>query len=225
MNSNQMYKFKPRCSMLHQLMSEPRTKADREAGLISDTAKAAVREVAKFDLFGYQSFDGNKYTEKGNQLEEQAIKLSGFTRGLVLKKNTERRENDWISGECDIYVPSRKLIIDTKCSWDIGTPPFFADEAIAKAEKAGYDIQMQGYMWLWDCEEAQIDFVLFPTPIDLIGTYESTEKLIDLVEQIPQQKRITTVTVKRDEAIIAKIKDRVKAASKYYDKLIQEAMN
>ncbi|MDW0989181.1 translocation protein TolB precursor, partial [Mannheimia haemolytica] len=60
---------------------------------------------------------------------------------------------------------------------------------------------------------------------DLIGTYESTEKLIDLVEQIPQQKRITTVTVKRDEAIIAKIKDRVKAASKYYDKLIQEAMN
>ncbi|MDW0573374.1 translocation protein TolB precursor, partial [Mannheimia haemolytica] len=71
----------------------------------------------------------------------------------------------------------------------------------------------------------QIDFVLFPTPIDLIGTYESTEKLIDLVEQIPQQKRITTVTVKRDEAIIAKIKDRVKAASKYYDKLIQEAMN
>ncbi len=211
--------------MLHQLMSEPRTKADREAGLISDTAKAAVREVAKFDLFGYQSFDGNKYTEKGNQLEEQAIKLSGFTRGLVLKKNTERRENDWISGECDIYVPSRKLIIDTKCSWDIGTHPFFADEAIAKAEKAGYDIQMQGYMWLWDCEEAQIDFVLFPTPIDLIGTYESTEKLIDLVEQIPQQKRITTVTVKRDEAIIAKIKDRVKAASKYYDKLIQEAMN
>lgn len=86
MNSNQMYKFKPRCSMLHQLMSEPRTKADREAGLISDTAKAAVREVAKFDLFGYQSFDGNKYTEKGNQLEEQAIKLSGFTRGLVLKR-------------------------------------------------------------------------------------------------------------------------------------------
>lgn len=225
MNNTQMYKFKPRCSMLHQLMSKPQTKADREAGLISDTAKAAVREVAKFDLFGYQSFDGNKYTIKGNQLEEQAIKLSGFTRGLVLKKNTERRENDWISGECDIYVPSRKLIIDTKCSWDIGTHPFFTDEAIAKAEKAGYNIQMQGYMWLWECEEAQIDFVLFPTPLDLISAYESTEKLIDLVEQIPQQKRITTVTIKRDEVIIAKIQDRVEAARKYYDKLIQEAMN
>lgn len=218
-----MYQFKPRCSMLHQLMSEPRTKA-REAGMISDTAKATVREIAKYDLFGYQSFDGNKYTAKGNQLEEQAIKLSGFTRGLVLKKNTERRENDWISGECDIYVPSRKLIIDTKCSWDIGTHPFFADEAQAKAQKAGYDIQMQGYMWLWECEEAQIDFVLFPTPLDLIGSYESTEKLIDLVEQIPQEKRITTVTIKRDEEIIAKIQERVEAAGKYYDQLIQEMM-
>lgn len=224
MNNSQMYQFKPRCSMLHQLMSEPKSKADKEAGKISDTAKSAVREVAKFDLFGYQSFDGNKYTVKGNQLEEQAIKLSGFTRGLALKKNTERRENDWISGECDIYVPSRKLIIDTKCSWDIGTHPFFADEAATKAEKAGYDIQMQGYMWLWDCEEAQIDFVLFPTPLDLIGSYESSEKLIDLVEQIPQAKRITTVTIKRDEAIIAKIQERVKAARKYYDRLIEEAM-
>ncbi|MDY2946624.1 MAG: translocation protein TolB precursor [Mannheimia varigena] len=220
-----MYQFKPRCSMLHQLMSEPRTKADKEAGKISDTAKSAVREIAKYDLFGYQSFDGNKYTEKGNQLEEQAIKLSGFTRGLVLKKNTERRDNGIINGECDIYVPSRKLIIDTKCSWDIGTHPFFKDEAEAKAIKAGYDIQMQGYMWLWGCEEAQVDFVLFPTPLDLIGTYERTEKLIDLVEQIPQQKRITTVTIKRDEVIIAKIQERVEAARKYYDKLIQEAVN
>lgn len=219
-----MYNLKVRCSQLYQLMSEPRSKADKDAGKISDTAKNAVREIAKFDLFGYQSFDGNKYTEKGNQLEEQAIKLSGFTRGLVLKKNTERRENAFITGECDIYVPSRKLIIDTKCSWDIGSHPFFQDEAEEKAEKAGYDIQMQGYMWLWDCEEAQIDFVLFPTPLDLIGSYESTEKLIDLVEQIPQEKRITTVVIKRDEAIIAKIQERVEAARKYYDQLIQEAM-
>ncbi|MDG6875558.1 translocation protein TolB precursor, partial [Glaesserella parasuis] len=60
-----MYNLKVRCSQLHQLMSEPRSKADKDAGKISDTAKNAVREIAKFDLFGYQSFDGNKYTEKG----------------------------------------------------------------------------------------------------------------------------------------------------------------
>ncbi|AOF53666.1 hypothetical protein AC062_1574 [Pasteurellaceae bacterium NI1060] len=212
-----MYQFKARCSGLADLMPQKRGGEG-----LSDTAKSAVRKIAKFDLFGYQDFEGNKYTEKGNLLEEQAIKLSGRKRGLPLKKNTERRENEWITGECDIYVPSRKLIIDTKCSWDIGTHPFFTDEAEDKAKKAGYDIQMQGYMWLWDCEEAQIDFVLFPTPYEMLNSYDSPERYIDLVEQIPQEKRITTVTVKRDNTLIDKIKERVSAAQEYYQQLIQE---
>lgn len=213
-----MYRMKARCSMLSRLITEPKNKSDK----ISQSAKSAVREIAKFDLFGYQSFEGNKYTEKGLQLEEQAIKLSSLSRGLALKKNSERRENDWIQGECDIYVPSRKLIIDTKCTYDIGTHPFFRDEAEEKAKKQGYDIQVQGYMWLWDCEEAHIDFCLFPSPLDLIKPWENEEKLIDLVDQIPQKKRLTTVVIKRDETIIEKIKQRVEAAQDYYQELIAQ---
>ena len=220
-----LYQMKARCSMLYRLIGEPKTKADREAGKITDTAKSAVREIAKLDLFGWQQFEGNKFTEKGLMLENEAIKLSGLKRGLPLKKNSERRENDWITGECDIYVPTRKLIIDTKCSFDIGTHPFFADEAEDKAKKAGYDIQMQGYMWLWDCEEAQIDFVLFPTPEELLGYGQSTERYINLVEQIPQHQRITTVTIKRDEQIIEKIQERVSAAKAYYDELIKQMVS
>lgn len=214
----QLYQMKARCSMLSKLITEPKNKSDK----ISQSAKSAVREIAKLDLFGYRSFDGNKYTEKGLQLEEQAIKLSGLSRGLALKKNTERRENEWLTGECDIYVPSRKLIIDTKCTWDIGSHPFFKDEAQEKAKKQGYDIQMQGYMWLWECDTAQIDFCLFPTPYEMIKPWEDEEKLIGLVEQIPQKKRVTTVTIGRDEKIIEKIKERVNAAQEYYQQLIHE---
>lgn len=213
----EMYQLKARCSGLADLMVKPKS-----GNGISATAKSAVRKIVKFDLFGYRDFEGNKYTEKGIALEEQAIKLSGRKRGLPLKKNTERRENDWITGECDIYVPSRKLIIDTKCSWDIGSHPFFADEAEEKAKKAGYDAQMQGYMWLWGCDEAQIDFVLLPTPYDQLSSYDDSSRYIDLVEQIPQEKRITTVTIKRDEKIIEKIKERVEIAQEYYQQLIQE---
>lgn len=100
--------------------------------------------------------------------------------------------------------------------------PFFADEAEEKAKKAGYDTQMQGYMWLWDCDEAQIDFVLLPTPYDQLSSYDDPSRYIDLVEQIPQEKRITTVTIKRDEKIIEKIKERVEIAQEYYQQLIQE---
>ena len=213
----EMYQLKARCSGLADLMVKPKS-----GNGISATAKSAVRKIVKYDLFGYQDFEGNKYTEKGIALEEQAIKLSGRKRGLPLKKNTERREIDWITGVCDIYVPSRKLIIDTKCPWDIGSHPFFADEAEEKAQKAGYDIQMQGYMWLWDCDEAQIDFVLLPTPYDQLSSYDDPNRYIDLVEQIPQEKRITTVTIKRDEKIIEKIKERVEIAQEYYQQLIQE---
>ena len=213
----EMYKLKARCSGLADLMVKPKS-----GNGISATAKSAVRKIVKYDLFGYQDFEGNKYTEKGIALEEQAIKLSARKRGLPLKKNTERRENDWITGECDIYVPSRRLIIDTKCPWDIGSHPFFADEAEEKAQNAGYDLQMQGYMWLWDCDEAQIDFVLLPTPYDQLSSYDDPNRYIDLVEQIPQEKRITTVTIKRDEEIIEKIKERVEIAQEYYQQLIQE---
>lgn len=216
-----MYQLKARCSMLHRLLSEPKSKSEK----ISSSAKSAVREIAKYDLFGYQSFEGCKFTEKGLQLEEQAVRLSSLSRGLALKKNTERRENDWISGECDIYIPTRKIIIDTKCSWDIGTHPFFKDEAEEKAKKQGYDVQMQGYMWLWDCEEAHIDFCLFPTPLDMVKPWESEEKLIDLVDQIPQKKRLTTVVIKRDEKVIEKIKQRVEAAQEYYQELITQMSN
>lgn len=218
----QMYKLKVRCSSLSRFMSEPKAKADKEAGKISQSAKEAVREVVKFDLFGYQAFEGNRYTEKGLLLEDEAIKLSSLSRGLPLKKNTERRENEWLTGECDIYIPSRNLIIDTKCTYDIGSHPFFVDEAEEKIKKQGYDYQMQGYMWLWDCEEAQIDFVLFPMPEELLQPWQSAERFIELVDQIPQQKRITTVTVKRDEQIIEKIKERVSEASIYYDELIKQ---
>lgn len=216
------YKTKIRCSSLAEIIGIPKAKDQRNQ--LTQTAKSAVRKIAKYDLYGYQDFEGNKYTEKGNLMEDQAIRLSGLSRGLALQKNQERRENEWITGECDIFVPSRKLIIDTKCSWDIGSHPFFPDEAEEKAIKAGYDWQMQGYMWLWDCTQAQIDFVLFPTPFNLLSSYESTERNIDLVEQIPQAKRLTTVTIQRDEEKIALIKERVEVAQAYYDELIKLAM-
>ena len=38
----------------------------------------------------------------------------------------------------------------------------------------------------------------------------------------PQEKRITTVTIKRDEKVIEKIKERVEIAQEYYQQLIQE---
>lgn len=207
-----------RASSLHKLIGDGKTKS----AVISDTAKSEIRSIVKEDLYGFRSFTGNQYTNKGNMLEDMAITMSGRMRHRKLTKHVGRVENELITGECDILDLSRKLIIDTKCTWDIGTHPFFQDEAQEKVKKAGYDIQMQAYMWLYGCDVASIDFWLFPCPVELTKDWDNREQLIDLVEQIDIRERLTTVVIERDEVIIQKIKDKIPHCQAYYEKLFAE---
>ena len=207
-----------RCSSLHKLIGDGRSKA----AVISDTAKSAIRDIVKEDLYGFRSFTGNQYTQKGNLLEDLAIEMSGKMRLRNYQKHVGRVENELITGECDVLDLKNKLIIDTKCTWDIGTHPFFADEAMEKVKKAGYDVQMQAYMWLYDCDVANIDFWLFPCPPELLNGWDDIDQLVHLVEKIDIRERKTTVVIERDEAIIQKIKDKVPHCQEYYAKLFAE---
>lgn len=207
-----------RCSSLHKLIGDGRSKA----AVISDTAKSAIRDIVKEDLYGFRSFTGNQYTQKGNLLEDLAIEMSGKMRFRNYQKHVGRVENELITGECDVLDLERKLIIDTKVTWDIGTHPFFQDEAMEKVKKAGYDVQMQAYMWLYDCEVANVDFWLFPCPPELLKDWDDIDQLVHLVEKIDIRERKTTVVIERDEAIIQKIKDKVPHCQEYYAKLFAE---
>ena len=207
-----------RCSSLHKLIGDGRSKA----AVISDTAKSAIRDIVKEDLYGFRSFTGNQYTQKGNLLEDLAIEMSGKMRLRNYQKHVGRVENELITGECDVLDLKNKLIIDTKCTWDIGTHPFFQDEAMEKVKKAGYDVQMQAYMWLYDCEVANVDFWLFPCPPELLKDWDDIDQLVHLVEKIDIRERKTTVTIERDEAVIQKIKDKVPHCQEYYAKLFAE---
>lgn len=207
-----------RASSLHKLIGDSKKKGEN----LSDTAKSEIRSIVKEDLFTFKSFTGNQYTQKGNWLEEMAIELSGKMRIRAYQKHVGRVDNHLITGECDVLDLKNKLIIDTKCSWDIGTHPFFQDEAQEKAIKAGYDIQMQAYMWLYECERAEIDFWLFPCPEELLKPYEDQEQLINLVAEIDIRERLTTVVIERDESIIQKFKNKIPLCQAYYEKLYAE---
>jgi len=207
-----------RCSSLHKLIGDGRSKA----AVISDTAKSAIRDIVKEDLYGFRSFTGNQYTAKGNLLEDLAIEMSGKMRFRNYQKHVGRVENELITGECDVLDLERKLIIDTKVTWDIGTHPFFQDEAMEKVKKAGYDVQMQAYMWLYDCEVAEVDFWLFPCPPELLKDWDDIDQLVHLVEAIDIRERKTTVTIERDESVIQKIKDKIPHCQNYYEQLFAE---
>ena len=207
-----------RCSSLHKLIGDGRSKA----AVISDTAKSAIRDIVKEDLYGFRSFTGNQYTAKGNLLEDLAIEMSGKMRYRNYQKHVGRVQNELITGECDVLDLERKLIIDTKVTWDIGTHPFFQDEAMEKVKKAGYDVQMQAYMWLYDCDVANVDFWLFPCPPELLKDWDDIDQLVHLVEKIDIRDRKTTVVIERDEAVIQKIKDKIPHCQNYYEQLFAE---
>src|SRR3546814_17941345 len=68
------------------------------------------------------------------------------------KKNTERRTNDWITGECDIF--DGRTIKDIKSAWSLATFP----KTPASAHDSGYEWQGRAYMWLWGAEEFELAF-------------------------------------------------------------------
>lgn len=204
--------YKARCSSLKNLMTGRPLKS---GGLdFGDTVKSMIKRQVIFDVFGYRKSTDNQYTEKGKILEDNAIKAVGLLTGTIPIKNTERRNNQWIQGECDVLTPT--ALRDIKCSWSMDTHPWFIEDAEAKVKECGYDWQGQGYMWLWDKPVHFVDFVLLPTPSNLLKPWDDEIEHIDMVQAIPLQHRITTVKIERDESMQEAIKARMAQAIPYY---------
>ncbi|HQV23808.1 MAG TPA: hypothetical protein PLJ88_12015, partial [Agitococcus sp.] len=156
-----------RCSALRLAMTEARAK---NAGL-SETAKKVVEDEIRTLYFGVREKISSKAMQKGIDCEQQSIDLLNNVEFRLSKpyvKNSERKSNQWITGECDIYDADTRTIRDIKTSWSIATYPLFADNA------NDYEWQMRGYMMLWDCDTAIVDYCLVDTPEHLIG-YEQRE--------------------------------------------------
>ena len=206
--------FKARCSSLHLLMTKPKSGTG-----LSESAKSMIKQSVIEDVYGRTEIK-SKYLDKGNLLEDEAIKAVGLITARQPKKHKGRLSNDWITGECDFL--SASCIEDTKCSWSIDTFPFFQEDAEKDVKKAGYDWQGQGYMWLYDRPVHYVHFVLLPTPYELLGFNDSPEFHIELVEKIPLKKRIKTVVIERNESLHEQIIEKTLIAREYYDKLRME---
>lgn len=205
-------KFLVRCSSLGKIMTEPKSKSE---GILSIGAKTYIRSLAAQDIFNVEFEVSSKAMEKGIEVEGDGIGLLNRVRGLNLVKNTERRTNGHITGECDLFDPTRKRGHDIKCSWSLATFPI----SVADCEDKLYEWQMLGYMWLWDAGEWEVNYVIVDTPERLIG-FEPLQ--LHLVGHIPERMRLTTWTVRRDESRIALIKDKVEAAREYYSEVIRD---
>lgn len=198
-----------RASALGKIMTEPKSKSES----LSDGAKTFLDDMAKEIVYGYRKTISSKEMEKGTIVEDESIALYNSVFFTDYTKNTERRENDWLTGECDIFT-GRK-IIDIKSSWSIATFPATSTAGIDK----NYEWQGRAYMMLWDVDEFENAFCLVNTPDELIG-YEDPD--LHYVDHIDPALRVTITPYKRDKEKEDRIKFKVEAANKYLEEVIQQ---
>lgn len=190
-------------------MTDPKGKDE----LLSVGGKSHVEKIAKQLIYQYDEVVSSKYMDKGIQVEDASIEFYNSVMFTNHLKNTERRTNDWITGEADIVAASS--IIDIKSSWSLSTFPVTA----AQGKDSGYEWQLRAYLMLWDLPEASIAYCLVDTPEDLIG-WESPD--LHYVSHIAPELRLTLVHYTRDTALEDKIKTRCEAANRYLDLVMDQ---
>lgn len=222
-------KYRCRCSSLGHIMTDPQSKADKDAGNLSESAKTHLTDIYVAMKYGRKTDITNKYVEKGRRVEEDSITLYSRVKKTFFKKNDKRLYDEFIEGEPDLFkgldIKDADEVIDAKSSWDIYT--FF--RVHSKSINPLYKWQLTGYMRLTGARRSTLAYCLVNTPDDLIeaeirklsyqlpgGTlnpdYENAKA--DLIkamtfDDIPLAERVIEIQVERNEADIQRISDKV----------------
>lgn len=193
-------------------MTASRSKSE----VLSETAKSYIKQIAKEDYFGYYSELDNKYINKGKRCEDESIELLNSVLFTNYIKNTIRLNSDVLTGEADIVAENE--IIDIKTSWSLDTFPAISDDINAK----DYEMQLRGYMMLYNKEKASVCYCMVDTPGDLI-TFEQVQ--LHEVSHIAPEKRITMLSFTRDLNIEKEIEEKCKASIEFYKEYINKLEN
>lgn len=224
-----------RCHQLKAFMTEPKTKEDREKGLLSETTKKLIADIFLFDKFGYKEPLITDPIMKGLYSEQESLKLvQKVLKGQFRAKNTEVFKNDIISGTPDVVID---LIEDIKTSYTLSS--YFN----TKESKSDYYWQMQGYMWLTGKKNARVIHTLLPSSEEAImnekkkffykfnqqSDHPEYIKISQQIEHnnkviltIPDNKRVKVIDIPFDPNTPELIKSRWEKAKVLYDSLMKE---
>lgn len=183
---------------------------------LSSGAKTYLESIAGEYVYDYHAVVSTKYMDKGLLVEDESIELYNSVFFTNHKKNTERRTDDILTGECDI--DTGKKIIDIKSSWSLETFPKLSKHGIDTL----YEWQLRAYMRLWDRDEAEDAYCLVDTPEELIK-WEQED--IHYVSHINPVLRVTIVPFKRCPILEKKLETKCRAAQSYLLKVAEQIIN
>ncbi len=229
--------------MAGALLVQPQSKAAKDAGELSETAKGYLIKLYIQEKYGRSTDIESKYLTKGKDAEEDSLMLLSKYDGIIYNKNEEWLSNDYISGTPDIYtgesIHNAETIIDLKTSWNLDS--FLAN--VSKPLNSMYEAQLQCYMALSNSQEAWVVYCLVNTPFNLI---ESEKKKLlysmDVVSElspsylkasteleytmtfddIPPEERILKFKVPRNNEKIQEIYQKVEKAREFLSEFEQK---
>jgi hypothetical protein len=229
-----------RSSAAGHLMTEPKSKKDKDAGNLSEGAKTHLVDIYVSAKYGRQSDIQNRYVTKGLMVEEDSITLYSRVKKSYFKKNEEHLSNEFIKGTPDMFtgkdIRNAEIIIDVKSSWDLFT--FFRNHT--KDVNSLYWWQLQCYMALTGAKSARLAYCLINTPQVLIEdekrklmykmgclsqespeyveACEELEKSM-IYDDIPLKERLIEFEIERDNEAIKSLYERIKKARAYLKEL------
>lgn len=233
--------FKIRCSAIGKIMgriglteiqekrlSELETRAnDKSAKPLTDLMKAELAqlqvakanpelpETCKSYLREWYAGDSeelhSKYLDKGIFVESENIDFAAKVLGYgLLDKCNEPNENEYfITDSCDVKIG--KTIIEIKSSWNNES----LQSVVYKGSDKDYEWQTQGYMNIYNCDNAILFYGLVNTPEEVNYGNEIT------FDHIPENERWIAFEFKRNDELVNQVIERVKLCRewlKVYDK-------
>ena len=222
--------IKFRASSWGNLMSEPQSKADKEAGKLSKTCQKELIKIYNQVKYGRKKDIVTKQMTKGILCEQDSITLFSRVEKKLFVKNEEQLENEWFCGHPDIFegetVRNANEIHDIKSSYELDT---FTPKIIDDID-SGYEYQLQCYFSLTGANKGSIAYCLVDAP-DMVlmdelrkllfsmnvVTDESPEYVIAAKEltrnltfpDIDYRERVIKHMVYRNDDIIEKMKAKV----------------
>jgi len=186
---------------------------------ITTGAKTKLREWFVYKKFRDKDYNFIKEAVKGHMMEDESIYLVDrvLFGGVGLYKNAEKKEDDFIQGECD--VDFEDTVIDVKSCWDSKTFYSKLEEGLTKE----YIWQLKGYARLYKKSKAILAYTLVDTPTyACLQAYHRGIKM-DSIEfeqdysHIPENEKVLAYEVPLEDSDDKIIEDGVTRCREYLD--------
>lgn len=236
--------IKFRASSWGNLLTDPVTKADKEAGKLSVTCQKELIKIYNREVYGRRKDITTKQMDKGILAEPESIKLLSLVEGEFFFKNESQLENEWFCGHPDLILEKEGQILcyDIKTSWELDS---FMPKLIEEPDKS-YIAQLNCYYSLLGAQGGAIAYCLVSAPqqileqekrsllfkMNVVSEFspeyliaaEELEKLM-VFEDIDQRERVIVQRVPKDDELIEKMKAKVPALRQWLKDFHEKHMN